>query len=75
MLKSVPFAFLTLPPVLGLSRRGSSRQRERFEAQLASGATVSRQQWLNRTVLGLNGIEIQRFSAFLAELNLLIQSQ
>lgn len=58
----------------GFLVEAAARQRDRFEDQRARGATTSRQQWLNRMILGLDGIEIQRFSAFLAELNLLIQA-
>lgn len=40
---------------------------------IAVGASLDPQAWLSSVVDGLHGSEIQRFSAFLAELNLLIQ--
>jgi hypothetical protein len=52
---------------------GLARLRERYEAQRNRGSMLSAQEWLNRAADGFNGVEIQRFSAFLAELNLLLQ--
>jgi hypothetical protein len=49
------------------------RERQRIDRQLDLGATVDLQRWLNGAVDGLNGIELNRFSAYLAELNLLVQ--
>jgi N-6 DNA Methylase len=49
------------------------RLRERFEEQLRQGQAVQRQAWLNTLCSGLTGVEIQRFPAYLAELNVLIQ--
>jgi hypothetical protein len=37
------------------------------------GAALAPQDWLNRAAAGLNGVELQRFPAYLGELNLLIQ--
>ena len=49
------------------------RLRDRLLAAQAAGAGISTQNWLDEIAVGLNGIEIQRFSAYLAELNLLVQ--
>jgi hypothetical protein len=57
----------------GFLVEGVARRRARIEEAIAKGAIVDLQQWTNDTVEGFNGIELQRFSAFLAELNLLIQ--
>lgn len=51
----------------------AARMRSELEKAIALGADLSRQQWVRDAALGLNGIEIQPFSAYLAELNLLIQ--
>ena len=50
-----------------------ARLRRRLEAQKAGGAAIDRQVWLNRVASSMNGIEIQYFSRYLAELNLLVQ--
>ena len=41
--------------------------------KLREPKALSTQKWLDEVAEGLNGIEIQRFSAYLAELNLLVQ--
>lgn len=51
----------------------AARLRTRLEGHIEAGATVNRQEWMTSAAEGLNGIEIQRFPAYLAELNLLIQ--
>lgn len=57
----------------GFLVEAARRLRERLAASQAAGAEISSQAWLDRVGLGLNGVEIQRFSAYLAELNLLVQ--
>jgi hypothetical protein len=49
------------------------RLRERFEGQIAAGANLSPSAWAARVAASLVGMEIQRFPAYLAEVNLLIQ--
>lgn len=49
------------------------RERERLADQLAAGAGVDLQEWIVAAADGLNGVELNRFSAYLAELNLLVQ--
>ena len=50
-----------------------ARLRRRMEAQIASGAALDRQGWMNELAQAINGVEIQFFSRYLAELNLLVQ--
>jgi N-6 DNA Methylase len=50
-----------------------ARLRRRLERQKKAGAGVSRQDWLNWVAEATNGVEIQYFSRYLAELNLLVQ--
>lgn len=57
----------------GFLVEAASRLRQRLEGQVAGGAGVQPQVWVNRVVDALNGVEVQRFPAYLAELNLLIQ--
>jgi len=57
----------------GFLVEAAGRLRDRLAAAQAAGAEISTQQWLDQAALGLNGIEIQRFSAYVAELNLLVQ--
>ncbi len=57
----------------GFLVEGVARLRRRMMQQVKDGAVIDRQEWINATVDGFNGVELQRFSAFLAELNLLIQ--
>jgi len=57
----------------GFLVEAARRMRERYEAQLVGGASVDLQTWLNSLCEGLTGVEIQRFPAYLAELNVLIQ--
>lgn len=57
----------------GFLVEAAQRLRQRVALQVDSGATVSLQQWVNEAADGLNGVEINRFSAYLAELNLLVQ--
>jgi len=49
------------------------RERARYQERVGAGAQISRTDWMRALAGALNGVEIQRFSAFLAELNLLIQ--
>lgn len=57
----------------GFLVEGLTRLRDQLQARVEQGESVDRQLWINQMVAGFNGIEFQRFSAFLAELNLLIQ--
>jgi type I restriction-modification system DNA methylase subunit len=57
----------------GFLVEAASRLRDRLAALQAAGAEISTQLWLDQAALGLNGIERQRFSAYVAELNLLVQ--
>lgn len=57
----------------GFLVEAAARLRVRAETQIKAGAGMNRRQWINALAEGLNGVEFQRFSAFLAELNLLIQ--
>lgn len=57
----------------GFLVEAARRLRERLRASQAAGAGLSTQTWLDEIADGLNGIELQRFSAYLAELNLLVQ--
>jgi type I restriction-modification system DNA methylase subunit len=49
------------------------RLRERVQQQRKDGAQIQLQAWINDVASGLNGVELNRFSAYLAELNLLVQ--
>jgi N-6 DNA Methylase len=51
----------------------ASRLRTRFSEQVALGAAINEQAWLNSLTEGINGVEIQYFSRYLGELNLLVQ--
>lgn len=51
----------------------ANRLRSAMENREDAGASVDRQWWVNAIADGLTGVEIQRFPAYLAELNLLIQ--
>ena len=57
----------------GFLVEGVARLRSRMEGQVRAGASMTRQEWLNRVSESFIGIEVQRFPAFLAEINLLIQ--
>lgn len=57
----------------GFLVEAARRLRFRVAGQLSEGASVGLQDWINETADGLNGIELNRFSAYLAELNLLVQ--
>ncbi len=57
----------------GFLVEAASRLRHRDKAYLASASAAQRQAYAESLADGLNGIELQRFSAFVAELNLLIQ--
>lgn len=57
----------------GFLVEGVVRERLRLGSREAAGARVNRQAWMNDVAESYNGVEYQRFSAFLAELNLLIQ--
>lgn len=49
------------------------RERLRATRQIAGGAEITVREWAARAAHGLLGVELQRFPAFLAEINLLIQ--
>jgi N-6 DNA Methylase len=51
----------------------AQRLRKRVVKQIAVGAGIKMQEWINDAADGLNGVELNRFSAYLAELNLLVQ--
>ncbi len=55
-----------------LVHAAASLRRRLADAQ-QSGAAIRTQDWLNGMADGLVGVEVQRFSAYLAELNLLVQ--
>jgi type I restriction-modification system DNA methylase subunit len=57
----------------GFLVEAASRLRARLDHLREQGATIDHQQWVNALADGLNGVEVQRFSAYLAELNLLVQ--
>lgn len=57
----------------GFLVEGVVRERARLGWKEAAGSRVNRQRWMNDVAESYNGVEYQRFSAFLAELNLLIQ--
>jgi N-6 DNA Methylase len=57
----------------GFLVEAARRLRERLQHQLEAGASVSPQEWLNAIAEDLIGVEIQYFSRYLAELNLLVQ--
>jgi len=55
-----------------LVHAAATLRRRLGDAQQA-GAAIQTQDWLNGMAEGLVGVEVQRFSAYLAELNLLVQ--
>lgn len=57
----------------GFLVEAAHRLRLRMEQQIDAGASVDRQSWMGVVANSLTGVEIQRFPAYLAELNLLIQ--
>jgi hypothetical protein len=57
----------------GFLVEAASRMRKRLDASKKAGATVDDKKWLADVVDGLNGVEYQRFAAYLAELNLIVQ--
>lgn len=57
----------------GFLVEAASRMRKRLDASKKAGATVDEKKWLADAVDGLNGVEYQRFAAYLAELNLIVQ--
>jgi hypothetical protein len=57
----------------GFLVEAAGRLRDRLRNAQRAGAAISTQDWLNDLAEGLNGIEVQRFSSYLAELNLLVQ--
>jgi hypothetical protein len=57
----------------GFLVEAAQRLRKRVEAQSKHGAGIAMQEWINSAADGLNGVELNRFSAYLAELNLLVQ--
>ncbi len=57
----------------GFLVEAARRMRASMEAAASAGAGVDRLQFIREAAEGLVGIELQRFPAYLAELNLLIQ--
>ncbi len=57
----------------GFLVEGARRLRTRFAQQKAQGSALSAGDWVRTASRGLTGVEIQRFPAYLGELNLLIQ--
>ena len=57
----------------GFLVEAAHRLRERHRAQVSAGATLTPAEWIKRVTAGLTGVEYQRFSAYLAELNLIVQ--
>lgn len=57
----------------GFLVEGIARLRRRLESQIAAGADIDVQSWVASVADGFNGVENQRFSCFLSELNVLIQ--
>lgn len=57
----------------GFLVEAASRMRKRLDASKKAGATLDEKKWLADVVDGLNGVEYQRFAAYLAELNLIVQ--
>lgn len=57
----------------GFLVEAASRMRKRLDASKKAGATLDDKKWLSDVVDGLNGVEYQRFAAYLAELNLIVQ--
>lgn len=57
----------------GFLVEASARLRQDVVERTAQGANVPLQKWLNNVGDGLHGVEQQRFAAYLAELNLLVQ--
>lgn len=57
----------------GFLVEAAARLRQRLEKQLSGGADLNQKKWLADVAEGLNGVEYQRFAAYLAELNLIVQ--
>jgi type I restriction-modification system DNA methylase subunit len=57
----------------GFLVEAAARLRQRLDTQVASHAQVDQKKWLADVADGLNGVEYQRFAAYLAELNLIVQ--
>lgn len=57
----------------GFLVEGASRHRRRFEATQAAGAIQATSDWLKDVTDGFVGCEVQQFSAYLAEVNLVLQ--
>jgi hypothetical protein len=57
----------------GFLVEAARRLRYHVQDAIKSGANITLQEWINDTADGLNGVELNRFSAYLAELNLLVQ--
>lgn len=57
----------------GFLVEGAARHRRRFQAGVAAGAVQSTHQWLEDVTEGFVGCEVQQFSAYLAEVNLVLQ--
>lgn len=57
----------------GFLVEGAARHRRRFQAAKAAGAIESTEEWLTEVTDGFVGCEVQQFSAYLAEVNLVLQ--
>ena len=57
----------------GFLVEAAARLRKQFQERAEQGAQLAPQSWLNGAADGLMGVEYNRFSAYLAELNLLVQ--
>ncbi len=57
----------------GFLVEGASRLGQRLENQIRAGSTINVQEWLESAATNFVGVEVQRFPAYLAELNLLVQ--
>jgi hypothetical protein len=57
----------------GFLVEGASRHRRRFQASQAAGAIQATDDWLKDVTEGFVGCEVQQFSAYLAEVNLVLQ--
>lgn len=57
----------------GFLVEGAKRFREFFNELTAQGGLLNAHDWVDQTATALNGVEFQPFSAYLAEINLLIQ--
>ncbi len=57
----------------GFLVEGAARERRRFEAGRLAGESLATRDWLDEVTDGFVGCEVQQFSAYLAEVNLVLQ--